>query len=400
MGKTDFYLYGLRGKVGNLVGRKGRKGGTVLGKYQPAVKNPQTNRQMATRIILATVAQAAKYMAPIINHSFEGVAVGADSKDKFRQLNQSALRRYAAIDYEELPKAVDAHVFMTTKGISQLIPNRYVISKGSLPAPKCYVDQTPASGAHTTPYSLAIKFPEVTLTAKGTTQKYVTLGELLHGFFGIGAVGEQLTLVLIQRASTGYIYAYQQQPEIGGWQIPYTNMKAQRLFLSLDLDLSKPVEITDAGGTPVEDIAETVTDAIFDAFDASEKSDSKLVEAFRNFFYDALQATYTAGASTLALAWDATFPGYDIDTYNADNTGVGHVFAAGIIRSRLMDNGSWQYSNAQMLTARPDASEIKRNFGLEWGSAIQAWFEKEQIADDNEYLQAGGSQNEIGESFT
>lgn len=399
MGKTSFYLYGLRGKVGNLVGRKGRKGGTVLSEYRPDVKNPQTNRQMATRIILATVAQAAKYMAPIINHSFEGVAVGADSKDKFRQLNQSALRRYAAIDYEELPKAVDAHVFMTTKGISQLIPNRYVISKGSLPAPKCYVDDSGAS-AHTTPNSLAIKFPEVTLAAKGTTQKYVALGELLYGFFGISAVGEQLTLVLIQRASTGYIYAFQQQPEIGGWQIPYTNMKAQRLFLSLDLDLSQPVNITDAGGTPVADIAEAVTDAIFNAFDASEKSDSKLVEAFRNFFYDALQATYTAGTSTLALAWDSTFPGYDIDTYNADSTGVGHVFAAGIIRSRLMDNGSWQYSNAQMLTARPDASEITRNFGLEWGSAIQAWFEKEQIADDNEYLQAGGSQNEIGESFT
>lgn len=392
MGKTDFYLYGLRGKVGNLVGRKARKGGTVLSARSFTVKNPQTNKQMAQRIILSTVAQATKFLTPIIDHSFQGVAIGADSKNRFKSLNMARLRSLAAVDFQDVPKPSDSTVFMTTRRVQALIPNAYIISTGSLSPSKLVIDPQDQGGTQTL---MAVKFPDVNLNLHNTTEdgNYVTLGEVLKAYFGITTVSEQLTFVAIQRAGDGYQYAYAGQPDYPGFMIPYTSMRAVRLFIDPTVDLQQKIAIPENSVTALENIQ----DAIINAFAVSSRTDTDLLYAIKERF-DALDGELEVDDGVVEI--DNSSNAFDFTSYNMDaNDGNGYVYALGLIRSRLKEDGTWDYSNTTMKLARPTSVE-ETNFGLYWNGAIQAWFETNEVASDELYLQGGTNQNEIGESFT
>lgn len=393
MAKAGFTLYGARGKVGNLVARKGPKGGTVLAeRVKP--KNPQTNRQMAQRIILATVGQAAKYMTAIIDHSFQGVGVGAASKERFRKVNMDLLRQLAAIDFAEAPKPTDASVFMTTRNVTGLIPNTYIISQGNLASSKLDVTFTGTPGAE---QQANVNFSDFTIPATGPADgiRTVRLGDILKAMFGIYAAGEQLTFVAIQKTGEGYKYCFNGDPDATGWMIPYTSMKAVRLFIDPSVDLDETYEITNASGQPLENIDEVIADNVIRAFGASARTERTFLNFLERYLVD-INVTYTAGAATVAVAFDTPL---NFTTYNQDADGLGYVYALGIIRSQLMTDATWQYSNTRMVMARPQGDE-DFNFGLDWNSAIQAWFSGQDVASNELYLKAGTNQNEIGESFT
>lgn len=397
MAKAGFYLYGASGKVGNLVARRNPDGGTTLAERKFTIANPRTNQQMAARIILATVAQAVKYMRPIVDHSFQGVATGRKSLQQFRRLNMAKLRRLAAIDFEETPAPVNAHAFMTTKGIQALIPNAYIISKGSLGDPKCKVVNNYDGTQHS---KLVVTFPNFNIPIYGETEKYVVLGDILKGMFGITTPGEQITLVLIQRAGENYQYAFQSDPSYPGWEIPFTSMKAQRLVLPLTADLTHQLAITDDQGQPLEAVDEVISEAIVAAFGLSPKTDADFNNALAAWLGGGVfELTYSEDNKYLQLEWDENIGAYPINTYNEDADGLGFVYAAGVIRSRLDSDMNWSFSNATMVLAKP-TDVVEENFGLEWNSAIQAWFEKQDVADDEKYLETGTDQNQIGESFT
>lgn len=397
MAKAGFYLYGASGKVGNLVARRNPDGGTTLSERKFTIANPRTNQQMAARIILATVAQAVKYMRPIVDHSFQGVATGRKSLQQFRKLNMAKLRQLAAIDYEETPAPVNAHAFMTTKGIQALIPNAYIISKGSLGEPKCKVVNNYDGTEHS---NLVVKFPNFDMPLYGETQKHILLKDILKGMFGITTAGEQITLVVIQRAGQNYQYAFQSNPEYPGWEIPFTSMRAGRLVVPLDADLEQQIVVTDAQGVPLDDtIPGLITAAIEAVFASSVKTDTELLSAFTAWIegHD-FDITFNEANTVMSLEWDEGVV-FAISNYTEDSEGLGFPYAAGIIRSRLESDMSWSFSNATMVIAKP-TDVAAENFGLEWNSAIQAWFEKQDVAEDDLYLETGTDQNQIGESFT
>lgn len=393
MAKAGFYLYGAKGKVGNLVARKGPKGGTVLAE-RVAPKNPQTNKQMAQRIILATVGQAAKYMTEIIDHSFQSFGVGAASKEQFRKVNMKLLRQLAAVDFEEATKGVESNVFMTTKGVTGLIPNPYIISQGNLASSKLNVTFTGTPGAE---QQAIVNFPNFTIPATGPAAgiRTIRLGDILKGMFGTYAPGEQLTFVAIQKTGEGYKHCWNGEPDVAGTIIPYTSMKAVRLFIDPTVDLDETYEITDSAGEPLANIDEVIYENVIRAFGASARTERTFLNYLGNFLEN-IQVTYTAGTATVAVEFDSQL---GFTSYNEDADGLGYVYALGIIRSQLMTDGSWQYSNTRMVTAAPQGAE-DYNFGLYWNAAIQAWFEGQQVTSDELYLKAGTSQNEIGESFT
>lgn len=131
MSKGNMLLGQARGKVGSLV--FARVGGKQVTRAKAeVVKNPQTETQMVSRIILNTVAQAYSNFQPIVDHSYEGVPKGQKSMSKFMKKNIDALRSKIAqaiadgYDYD----AVDA---FTPIGDNTLYPNNYVMSTGSLP---------------------------------------------------------------------------------------------------------------------------------------------------------------------------------------------------------------------------------------------------------------------------
>lgn len=392
MAKAGFVLHGARGKVGNLVARKGENK-TILAEYQPIVKNPQTNAQMAQRIILSTVAQAIPLLYPIIDHSFEGFAVGSKCTREFRRLNMSLLRQYAAVDFRDAPKAVDASVFMTTKGIKALIPNKYQISSGSLAAHKIKIARVMSSN------DLKPQLPDVTVPVVKDGNNYkMKLGDLLTAIFGLTAPGEQLTFVVIQRAGDGFKYVFNGDDTMPGWVVPYTSMRAARLVLSPSVDFSQDVIVEiDNGSADYTDFIDKITNAF-----TSPKTDGSLLTWMIGSMVQAIGSTTFSPnmpSNEMVINWVEDDFEY-IDEWCANqSTHLGHAYALGIIRSKLLDNGSWAYSNTFMTLAGLSGTDWQ-NYGLDWNSAIQAWFEKDAITDNSLFLKEGATANELGESFT
>ena len=396
MAKAGFYLYGSRGKVGNLVARKGPVSGTVLAERKFSIKNPRTNKQMSQRIICATVAQAAKFLSPIIDHSFESKSIGARSKDYFRKLNMNRLRSLAEIDYSESASAVDSKAFVTTKGVQALIPNSYIISRGSMPASALTVKIELETGEYVTRvHNLADK----TIQCPETTGvRHVTLGQVLGALFGITQAGEQLTFVGIQKTGASYAYAYDGQPDVPGWEIPYTGLTARRLFVPLDTDLSTQIAITDAQGVGLDGAMDIILNAAKAAF-ASMRTDTELLDAVFDDISDTGEMTYDNNALTID-PWNFNVSAFNnvLAGYNTDK--IGYIYAYGIIRSRLQEDNTWTYSNSALVIAAPTSDETT-NFGLDWNSGVQAWMSGGgDVATDDLYLQAGTPQNVIGEDFT
>lgn len=389
MAKAGFVLHGARGKVGNLVARKGDNK-TILAEYQPIVRNPQTNAQMATRIILSTVSQAVPLLYPIIDHSFEGFAVGSKCTREFRRLNMNLLRQYAAIDFRDTPKAVDATVFMTTKGIKALIPNKYQISSGSLSAPRVTISRKNAPSA-----DLKCLFSDFAVPCTHENGVYTfKIGDVIKSMFGITSPGEQLTFVVIQKAGDGYKYAFNGDDTMLGWAIPYTSMRAGRLVLKASLDFNDTINI-DVDGTNIDDSG--FTEGIIEAFN-TPRTDPSLLAWLQNYLNEGTyEWEFEDDLDVAKLTWE-TSPGASIDSWCLDSaTGLGHAYAAGVIRSKLLDNGNWAYSNAFMVLSRLTDDF---NYGLDWNSAIQAWFEKNAVTDNSLFLKEGATANELGESFT
>lgn len=367
MSKGSFMLHGTRGKVGNIVARRHR-GNTVLTEYV-VPKNPQTQKQMAQRIIFATVGQAAKFLKPIIDHSFEGKAVGAESVDYFRKRNLSILRAGAAIDFEETTSAVDSHVFMTTKGVSALVPNRYQIAGGSLTVPAAAECEVATSSSR----NQLLLFPQLN-SIKTDANKKITLGALLRGLLGFTQEGQQITKCIIYGVTGQYLYSFNGD-NTPGFQIAQAGFSAVRLCLKQSVSFDTVIELTD------DSELSSFNAALNSAFDLT-KSDA----AFVQYVKDAIDIDVEeSGAITLTMTAQPT-----IDKIIGNGK---HVLAFGTILSQPYADG-WLRSNSYMQLL--DIPKDDYNYGLYWNSAIQAWFAGQEIADNELFLEQGGSQNEVG----
>lgn len=355
MSKGSFILQGTTGKVGSLVAQR-RKGQTILKEYvKPA--NPKTSRQIAQRIVFATVMQAAKFMKPIVDHSFENYAKGQDSLNRFAKVNLDRLRAYSALDYQNSASYADARCFMTTKNISALIPNRYIMAQGSLvldPASPNYVHE----GVY--PFNVNNK---ATDSAAG-----ITLGQVLNALFGFTRPSQQLTkCFIICRSGQGFnLYEYGGVPSVPGTVIPSFKFLAARLVLKDSINWNQDVHATWAN----------LKSQIQSCFD-TEKSDATLL----NDIIDSLEVEGSVcnieGLSDVKIL-------YGLDGFiAAETTILSEPYGA-----------NWLRSNAEMsLVAIPDPDN---NYGLTWYEAQKAWVEGSVNADPERFLNEGGDQNQVG----
>lgn len=138
--KGNILLGQARGKLGDVVFSRSN-GQQVARARAQQVKNPRTEKQMIQRIILNTIAQAYSAMQPICDHSFEGVAAGQASMSFFMRKNMDALRAKIA---QELNNGYDFDSIYAFSPINsnQLVPNVYMIAKGTLPS----IEPTIATG--------------------------------------------------------------------------------------------------------------------------------------------------------------------------------------------------------------------------------------------------------------
>lgn len=133
----------VKGKLGNIVGYKGRGGQKLARIRQTEVKNPKTVGQMIQRCIIATAARAYGKMKSITDHSFEGITYGGESQSYFLAQAAKDLRAYFAANYPEF--VVDDQ--LDFKGLSK--PNEIglaglglLVSQGSLQTIPVSADET------------------------------------------------------------------------------------------------------------------------------------------------------------------------------------------------------------------------------------------------------------------
>ena len=381
---------GARGKAAGMVYQKGRKGETIQRRYV-VPSNPRTGSQMAQRIIFATAAQAAMYMSSIIDHSFQGVKKGLDSKNEFVSRNVKILRSLAAADYAAKPSAAEAKMFVTTKGVSALIPNEYMISNGSLAKPRMKVEKQ-VSGA----LGLVLgSMPETVLssiTVSDTTYYGCTVAQLISSLFGINEISEQLTLCVIAQSDSEMMYSYNGQND-PGYEIPFTAFNARRLVFNPAADLSQTVILLNDDGTANDDADANIAAAVTSCFNSTDTDESLL------HMIEVMLTGGTLTPGTIDTDKTASFvPAVcNLDEeyiYDIDNQ-EGHVYAGGVIRSKLVD-GSWRRSKSFLVMAAFDADH---NEGLLWALANDAWFTSQKVASSTLFLNEGGTANEVGESF-
>lgn len=129
------FLGFARGKVGDVVfTRSGGEQVTRVRNREP--KNPKTPRQGVQRTTLKTVSQAYSVLAPICDHSFEGLQLGTPNQSRFSQVNIDFLRTRILEDVNLSDDAAILASHLTNFSpalISSAVINEYYVSEGSLP---------------------------------------------------------------------------------------------------------------------------------------------------------------------------------------------------------------------------------------------------------------------------
>ena len=119
-----------RGKVGEIVFSR-QDGEQVFRARNRHPHNPQTNKQLVQRAIMATIMAAYSAGREIFDHSFQGYSVGASCQRRFLSLNADALRTQMAIDFDNATPE-EALAKVTAPKIQTPIPNQYIVAEGSL----------------------------------------------------------------------------------------------------------------------------------------------------------------------------------------------------------------------------------------------------------------------------
>lgn len=124
MSKGNMLLGFARGSVGDLTFYR-RNAQQITRARSRVVKNPKTLAQQMQRAIMRTAVSAYGVIKEICDHSYEGVAYGADSYAKFLKLNLDMLRGLAATGGENTKSFLPS-------GFNGLVAMPWVLSKGSI----------------------------------------------------------------------------------------------------------------------------------------------------------------------------------------------------------------------------------------------------------------------------
>lgn len=212
MAKGNLFLGTAVGKVGDTVFF--RQGGMQRSRVRVReIGNPKTQSQAVNRALLNTLSTAYAYMKGIVDHSFQGLNKPVDNQRKFAKLNQGIARETGSV---AVP-GTDTGYNFNFKGESLLRPNRYAISRGTMPSVEVF--NIAAEGALIAGFQL-----NQTLTALlETTTTYADFAAAI----GV-PVGTQLTFCIVSDDT------FAGTPSEGNMPKSYGNFHFARIILSDD----------------------------------------------------------------------------------------------------------------------------------------------------------------------
>ena len=130
MGKIEgIFATNISGKVGNVVFRKAGKQ-NIVSQRPASVKNPRSYDQQRQRAYIKTVSSAYSVLKPICDHSFEGVAYGADSMNFFKKENYKIVSNAGRAVLKNSSNVVVDAPFLLSKGSIEW--NGYLGSSGEI----------------------------------------------------------------------------------------------------------------------------------------------------------------------------------------------------------------------------------------------------------------------------
>lgn len=148
MAKGNLFQGMGRGKIGDVVFSR-LNGQQVSRVRNRNPKNPRSNAQLYQRAIMATIMQAYSAGKKIFDHSFQGVAVGANNMAVFMRENLKILRQQIAYEISSEMLAENMQANCVWPGANQPVANTYLISKGNYKQ-KAFIETHPGGGIYYT----------------------------------------------------------------------------------------------------------------------------------------------------------------------------------------------------------------------------------------------------------
>jgi len=369
MAKAGFTLYGARGKVGNLVARKGEKG-TVLSEYvQPG--NPRTQGQMRVRVAFGTVAKAGAALSDLVGISFQGETSIRGARRRFNALNISKLAR-------QLKQNI-ADGTVAPKGMSVLIPNKYIVSDGTIRNATLGNVQVVGDGvsAELQTTSPTIAFGRDAYTA----------AQLIKMLFGVEP-GDQITLVGIKSGLPVEFHQNEMQILRDG------AMVSARVYFH-DSDVLDTLGTVQYNSSSQEAFIPSMIEMIRSSIKEGYQPFIDLLT--KTSFYD---TTYLTGAPTVTLDYESALGSPSLSLVLGPLTEG--IMAFGYFRSHLNSAGTqWMFSRCELVridpvyTEQTYVEEENVNYGLSYMLALSSYLTKSAI-ETTRYTETGGSDNTLG----
>lgn len=335
------------------------------------IANPQSDGQMKTRVIFATVTQAAALMASLITISREGVTKADFARQEFISENTKFLKSVAG---RRVGTNLHYLAAFAPKGNTQLIPNGYIVSKGSLTLPGILVPKTTgnkgAFGAGT--------FDEIG-TLPGLPFGTYNVSELWSILFGLQP-GDQLTFPQIYGSGIAQAM-YDGVEQTDANMVDKTlvsSFMAPRLVLKSEMP-DEAISIS-ASTTAAAIIAELEfgidTERTYEGLDVS--------------FLKGLAIDDTADDILSLVNNDTYGEAYGIGT-------VDNLRAIGCILSRMDASGNWRYSTTQLICVWDFLGQNSgaNYFGFTLENAIATYMKGVKTDSEGNFLQRGGEEDVV-----
>lgn len=350
------------------------------------VKNRRTTKQMAQRLAFGVVAQATAKLQELIGISMQNISNPIVAKKEFRSINIQNLVR----TWKQNPRSV----FFNPKGESQLIPNAYIISKG-------------------TEYNAGMGYISVEAGPNGDVFKQVstrefqldinspyTAKEVLRIVFAMEP-GDQVTVVGIGVNEEVNMFPDDLQYLRKG------EMRSVRLVAPTEEELANVNELTLTGET-VGACATQLQEYLVDLLElVGAKSNANLFQFLTvadNFTgrieedgsgYKRGYFTFL-GSDSYAVTNNLTFA----DTLGFN--GADKVMALGYFRSHYDDYAkTWKFSTCKLalrqpvITAETFNNADITNWGLTFDAALNTYLGSDSSESDL-YTETGGPDNSLG----
>lgn len=134
------------------------------------IANPRSYLQILQRAVLANVSRLYSVGQNIFNHSFQGVAPGADTQSAFLRVNTALLRNLLAADYNGSEDEESSRARIGARGIKAAVPfNGLIVSQGTYTQEQFVYD----------PEAYNFSLPE--LSGQANVKDYAAMANLVPG---------------------------------------------------------------------------------------------------------------------------------------------------------------------------------------------------------------------------